>query len=216
MSVSLEILFEDSDLLVLNKPSGWLSEGGRDNQSDIEKWASEQWGRDICCCHRLDRLTSGAILLRKNRRLLSELAELFEHRRIRKSYWALVKGTWPNALTKIEKPIGIEIDGSMRIDPQVGKPSRTGIRIRGRGPKMDYTWLELMLKTGRRHQARLHCADAGHPILGDVQYGGPKRDHFFGLHARNLRFRYPGSGEEINVTTSAPVGWGKYLANFDA
>ncbi|GAB5559079.1 MAG: hypothetical protein SynsKO_07260 [Synoicihabitans sp.] len=211
MDLEPEILFEDADLLVLTKPSGWLSEGGKTGQRDLEQWATEEWGREIRCCHRLDRLTSGVILLRKNRRLLRELAALFEKHQIRKSYWALVKGIWPKDIRSISKPIAARDALSMQIDSDHGKPAETRVRVRSCNRTANYSWLDLLLKTGRRHQARLHCADAGYPILGDTVYGGPEASGLFGLHAHNLRFRHPSSGEDLNLTTSAPDSWGKFL-----
>lgn len=207
MAEAPDVIFEDNDLLVVNKPSGMLCEGGNSHRPDLEAWATMQKFLGARCCHRLDRLTSGVVLLRKNRRLTREISALFENRLIRKSYWAITTGRWPGTVTRIDAPLSSSTPGGVQAIDKEGKPAVTTVRIRGQSDAFDCTWLELLLKTGRTHQARLHCAHVGFPIRGDAVYGGAAISEFFGLHARSLKFRHPGTGQELSLEAEPPEAW---------
>ncbi len=209
-SAAPAILFEDADLLALNKPSGLLTEGGGDRESDLEQWASEHCGRPVHACHRLDRLTSGVVLLRKTARLNAALAQIFEAHRTRKLYWALVDGAWDGRIQKIDTHIVPAGPGRFANAASGGKPATTTVRVLGRTPTS--TWLGLLLKTGRTHQARLHCLHGGCPVLGDPLYGRENPDGWFGLHARELRFTHPGTAAALAITAPPPPAWTDPLA----
>ncbi|MCW5550019.1 MAG: RluA family pseudouridine synthase [Opitutaceae bacterium] len=211
MPPPIAILHEDEHLLALNKPSGLLTEGGGDREDDLEQVARRLTGKPCRACHRLDRLTSGVVLLRKNNRHNAALAALFAEHRIRKLYWALVAGRWPAGLNKIETRIAPAGPGRWANVPAGGQPAVTTCRILGRAPADTVTWLELLLKTGRTHQARLHCLHAGHPVLGDPLYGPGAQADFFGLHARELRFRHPATAAELTVVAPPPAAWAATL-----
>lgn len=206
-----DVLFADEHLLALNKPSGLLTEGGGNREDDLEQVARRLTGRPCHACHRLDRLTSGVVLLRKNNRHNAALAALFAEHRIRKLYWALVAGRWPAGLHKIETRIAPAGPGRWANVPAGGQPAVTTCRILGRATADTVTWLELLLKTGRTHQARLHCLHAGHPVLGDPLYGPGAPADFFGLHARELRFRHPATAAELTVVAPPPAAWAATL-----
>ncbi len=214
MNALPEILAEDDHLLALAKPSGWLTEGGGDRETDLEQWASVHVRKTVHCCHRLDRLTSGVVLLRKNNRFTAALAETFAGHRVRKTYWALVDGAWPSERTKIETliaPIAGE-RGRFANVASGGKPSVSTVRILGQTTTPPaVTWLSLLLKTGRTHQARLHCLAGGCPVLGDPLYGRADPAGFFGLHARELRLRHPADGRELQFTAAPPANWNALL-----
>lgn len=211
MSTRPEILFEDADLLALNKPSGLLTEGGGAREEDLEQIASRLSGKTARCCHRLDRLTSGVVLLRKTARFNAELAALFESHRMRKLYWAVVAGAWPVNVAKVETQIAAVSPGRFANVTTGGKPAVSTFRVLSSSPDATQTWLSVILKTGRTHQARLHCAHAGCPIVGDPVYGNGDHATFFGLHARELRFRHPGSNQEVSIVAPPPANWPEWM-----
>lgn len=210
MKVTPDILFEDADLLALNKPSGLLTEGGGKREDDLEQVASRLSGKIARCCHRLDRLTSGVVLLRKSARFNAELAALFESHRLRKLYWAVVDGAWPAKIAKVETEIAAVSPGRFANVASGGKVAISTFRVLGRSPDAQHSWLSVILKTGRTHQARLHCAHVGCPIVGDPVYGRGAAD-FFGLHARELRFRHPGTNREISIVAPPPDNWPEWV-----
>ncbi len=212
MPLSPEILFEDADLAAVSKPSGMRTEGGHASTGlSLEDWAISHFGDRARCCHRLDRLTSGVVLIRKNRRFNSALAEMFAKRRIKKSYWALTEGRWPKGVNSVEAPIDRCAEGKLQRVCESGKPAKTTIRIRGFDPDNHVSWVELILKTGRTHQARVHCSHIGCPILGDIDYGANERQGIFGLHARGLKFIHPGTQEALIVSAEPPAGWATFI-----
>lgn len=209
------ILHEDDDLLALNKPSGLLTEGGDGREDDLEQIASRLCGKDVRCCHRLDRLTSGVVLLRKTARHNAELAALIEQHHVRKLYWALVEGVWPAGLHRIETliaPVGNGIWANVAAD---GKPAISTFRVLASDSAQNLSWLSVLLKTGRTHQARLHCAHAGCPIIGDPVYGKGGAE-LFGLHARELRFRHPSDGRDLKIIAEPPAAWAPVLSRLQS
>ena len=207
----LEILYEDDDLLATNKPRGVLVEGGGEREVDLEVLVGERVGRRVWCCHRLDRLTSGVVLLRKTARFRTELAALFENRQIRKEYWALVEGLWDKRLQKVETRIA-PVGGGLWVNvEQRGKPAVSTVQVLGQSEVTCRSWLRLLLKTGRTHQARLHCLRGGCPVVGDPLYGSSSPCGFFGLHARQLSFRHPGSGQPLELVAPVSADWEREL-----
>ncbi len=214
---AIDLLFEDADLLALNKPSGLLTEGGGAREIDLEQWTSRHCGRDVRCCHRLDRLTSGVVLLRKTARYNAALAALFAGHRLRKLYWAIVEGAWDSRIQKIETRIAPAGTNRFANTTADGKPALTTVRVLGRSAggqgEPTRTWLALLLKTGRTHQARLHCVHGGCPVVGDPLYGRSEPTAaFFGLHARELRLRHPGTGVDLCLEAPPPPAWADALA----
>ncbi len=206
-SAEPSVLFEDEHLLALNKPSGLLTEGGATREDDLEQWATRHAGRPVRCCHRLDRLTSGTVLLRKTARYNAALAALFAGSGVRKLYWALVEGAWPATVTKVETQIAPAGPGRFANVTTGGKAAVSTVRVLGRLESPARTWLGLLLKTGRTHQARLHCSHVGCPVIGDPLYGSGPAAPFFGLHARELRFQHPADRAAITVTAPPPSTW---------
>lgn len=215
MNSQLDVLYEDEHLLVLHKPSGMLTEGGESREDDLEQTATRMTGKPTWCCHRLDRLTSGVVLLRKSRRYKAELAALFETRQVRKLYWALVEGAWPKNLHRIESEIAPVGKGVWANVTSGGNPAVSTFQVLGQSSDRNLTWLSVLLKTGRTHQARLHCAKAEHPILGDSLYGAKSPAKLFGLHARELRFRHPATGEDLKLIAPPPANWSGTLTAID-
>lgn len=203
---------EDTDLIIVNKPSGVLTESSLPEDQTLEGLVSDMIGKEVRCCHRLDKLTSGVVLMRKNRRFTRELAQIIERRQLRKSYWAIVQGIWPKNLGSISASTKRGDSGRMVVSSEDdAKTTKTSIHVLAHEATRNHSWVELLLKTGRTHQARVHCAHVGHPIIGDPLYGSGKQSDFFGLHAREIRFRHPATGNEVKVAAPAPANWSAYL-----
>ncbi len=210
--IPLKILFEDADLLVVDKPAGLtvhpapghythtLANAVLAHVPDIETGDAARPG----IVHRLDKDTSGLIIIAKNAAAHMKLADQFKTRTVAKVYSALVKG-------KLTPEQGV-IEGEIGRDPRDRK--KMAIVTRGREARTEYrviryiknyTLLEVRPKTGRTHQIRVHLAAIGHPIIGDATYGTPSEylDRQF-LHAARLSFRLPSTGEPREFESPLP------------
>lgn len=201
------VLYEDRRLLVLNKPAGLAVHGG----SGIRAGAIEALRhlrpdeRQMELVHRLDRDTSGCLLVAKKRSVLRALHEALRERRMEKRYLALVKGQWQHGDHLVDAPLlTAHRRGGERwvtVDAQ-GKPART--RFRPVQLFRDWSLLEALLETGRTHQIRVHAAHAGHPLAGDTRYGpkaggAPAGLQRMFLHAQAVSFEWPDTGEPFHV-----------------
>ena len=225
------VVLEDDFLLAIDKPAGVAVHGG----SGVSFGVIEQLrrarpeARFLELVHRLDRETSGLLLLAKKRAALLALQEQMRsphgEKSIGKTYSALVTGSWPGNLKVIDVPLHKYLDGAgerrvraVDADHAEGRRSITLVRVAQRFA--DFTLLDVTLKTGRTHQIRVHAAQAGHPIVGDDKYGdrvlarslakgeavpGTRFDRMF-LHARRLRFAHPSSGEPVDIEAPLPAG----------
>lgn len=225
INAALDILHEDSSVIVVNKPGGLLTQAplGIDSlEFRIKKLLKERdakpGGVYLGVPHRIDRPVSGAIVFAKNVRAARRISEQFEGRLVEKTYWALVAGdvqpgeaTWTDYLKKIEgEPRSVVVD---ERDP-AGRIAILHYRVMQRLP--DRTQLEITLETGRTHQIRVQCAHHGHPLLGDSLYGsserfGPwsedERERLIGLHARSLKFRHPLTRDWVECEAPLPAVW---------
>ena len=167
------VLFEDEGLLILDKPAGLAVHGGSGVSFGlIEILRAVRSERFLELAHRLDRETSGCLIVAKSRSALKTLHALQRARRIRKTYDLLVAGCWPRNLNAVELPLHryVTVGGERRVRVAGhGKPSRTTFRRVRAAPSA--TWLQAWLQTGRTHQIRVHAAASGHPVLGDDKYG---------------------------------------------
>jgi 23S rRNA pseudouridine955/2504/2580 synthase len=219
------ILFEDEHLLAIDKPSGAAVHGG----SGVSFGVIEQLrqarptARMLELVHRLDRETSGILLVAKKRTALTKLQDQFRERETGKTYLALVVGAWPANKKVIDLPLHkyLQADGERRVkvvakDDPNGMRSITLVKV---ATKIEgFTLLEVTIKTGRTHQIRVHLAAQGHPIAGDDKYGdfelnkslqkqGLKRMF---LHAWRLQFTHPASGERIELLAPLPPELAKF------
>jgi 23S rRNA pseudouridine955/2504/2580 synthase len=222
------VLLEDEHLLVINKPAGVAVHGG----SGVSFGVIEQLrmarrdAKFLELVHRLDRETSGILLVAKKRSALKNLQDQFRQRQTGKTYLAMVRGHWPAKLKVLDKPLHkYLLDGHdaqagerrvkvvSRDDPD-GMPSVTLVRVRDTLPAG--TLLEVTIKTGRTHQIRVHLASEGFPILGDEKYGDfelnkrlaranalPGLKRMF-LHAWRLQFNHPATGERLELLAELP------------
>jgi 23S rRNA pseudouridine955/2504/2580 synthase len=208
------IIFEDARILVLDKPAGLAVHGG----SGVSLGCIEALRllkpecKDLELAHRLDRDTSGCLLLAKRRSALRALHELLREGQVDKRYLTLVKGRWPEGETVIEAPLVTHrVGGEARVKvDESGKDARSTFRLLERYGKTA-SLLEVSIDTGRTHQIRVHALHAGHPVAGDERYGDRDFDEYlksFGLkrmflHAHSLSFDWPDTGEPF--TASAPL-----------
>ena len=219
------ILFEDEHLLAIDKPSGVAVHGG----SGVSFGVIEQLrmarpqAKFLELVHRLDRETSGILLVAKKRSALTNLQDQFRERETGKTYLALVSGRWPGNKKVLDKPLHKYLlpDGERRVkvvskDDPDGMPSMTLVKVRGTNATA-FTLLEVTIKTGRTHQIRVHLASEGFPIVGDDKYGDfdlnktllrpgklPALKRMF-LHAWRLQFNHPASGERVELLAQLPL-----------
>lgn len=207
------ILFEDAELLVLNKPSGIAVHGGSGSSLGVIEAIRilRPDARMLELVHRLDRDTSGVLLLAKRRTVLLALHELFRGNSVVKRYIALVYGQWPADLRHVDAPLhksSPRSGGRMVLVSSQGKSART--RFSPLSSHASSTLLEAFPETGRTHQIRVHAQHAGHPIAGDDKYGNKSFNALMRrngvnrlfLHCSSMTFRHPGGG---SMTFSAPL-----------
>ncbi len=228
MSGTIDIVHEDADLVVVNKPAGLLVHRSKiaDDETDfLLDRIREQTGSLLYLAHRLDRATSGVLLLAKSREFAGELGKLFMARDVTKRYLAVVRG-WPAA----EGTIDYALSGERERGPR--KPAVTHWRTlatttvpieMGRYPEQRYALIEALPETGRYRQIRRHLHHVSHHIIGDTSHG--RGDHnrlwriHFGmhrllLHAWRIEFTHPRSGVALRIEAPVDPVWLSVLERF--
>ena len=206
----LDVIHLDDRVLVLNKPSGLLSVPGigPDNQDCLARRAETRFpGARII--HRLDRDTSGVLVLALDADGHRDLSRQFEQRRVEKSYLAVAAGLLANDTGRIDLPLRKDMDSSPTpryiVDHEQGRAAETLYRVVERDG--DRTRLELTPRTGRSHQLRVHLAALGHPILGDDLYAPPDviaMARRLMLHAASLTIAHPSNGQRLTFESPCP------------
>jgi 23S rRNA pseudouridine955/2504/2580 synthase len=213
--LSRNILFEDEFLLVINKPSGFAVHGGTGiNTGIIEALRSIRPEASFLeLVHRLDKDTSGCLVIAKKRSSLTSLHELFRINRVHKSYLALLSGQWQRKKMWVTAPLqkNVQKGGErMVIVSRTGKEAETSFR---RLQKFEHaTLVEASPKTGRTHQIRVHAAWMGHPIIGDDRYGDKEANSLFSskglkrlmLHAEKLEMEHPETKQAVSIIAPVP------------
>jgi 23S rRNA pseudouridine955/2504/2580 synthase len=221
------VIYKDDAALVLNKPPGLATQGGTKTDEHVDRLLDALWfeqdGRPKLV-HRLDKDTSGALIVARTARTAGYFAKAFSSRTARKVYWAIVVGVPDIHDGMIELPISKQPGSGgekMHVDMKEGSPARTRYRVIERAGNAA-AWVELQPFTGRTHQLRVHMASIGHPIVGDGKYG--LRDAFLTgtisrkmhLHARRIRVDHPDPkhpGGQIDVRADLPQHFVETLAD---
>ena len=231
-ALPLSIVYEDNDLLVVNKPAGMTVHVGAGVKSGtlvnallhhVKTLSSAGGAARPGIVHRLDKMTSGLVVVAKNDATHRQLAEQFKSRAVRKTYLVLVHGRVSSARGEICKPVGR--DPVRRTRMRVGglrpREALTRYEIIRRLP--DFTLLEAHPETGRTHQIRVHFAALGHPIVGDTTYGAPGRLRIGGrevatlsrtfLHAGFLEFQHPRMRRAVSFSAPLPPELAEFLTS---
>jgi 23S rRNA pseudouridine955/2504/2580 synthase len=217
------VVHEDASLLVVDKPSGIAVHGGSGVSFGVIESlrAARPQAKFLELAHRLDRDTSGLLILCKKRGALVELHRMLRDGEVDKRYVALVAGEWPAERGEIREALHkyVTAMGERRVSvKEGGMAATTRVKVLKSAPA--FSMLELQLLTGRTHQIRVHLAHSGHPVLGDDKYGdfelnrtlakqGAKR---LFLHAARLSFRHPVGGERLKLGSPLPADMADFIA----
>src|SRR5688500_17363166 len=208
------VIYRDANAFVLDKPPGLATQGGTKTHQHLDRLLdglADDEGNRPKLVHRLDKDTSGALLVARTARAAGHFAKTFSGRTARKVYWAIVTGVPSPDEGQIDLPLAKQPGTGgekMHVDEENGLAARTRWRLIDRAGNRA-AWVELQPLTGRTHQLRAHMAALGHPIVGDAKYGGPEAFLTGGvsrkmhLHARRIRVDTP-DGEAIDVTANLP------------
>ena len=227
-NIPLEILYEDNDIIVINKPKGMVVHPANGNPDGTLVNAIMAKCKDSLSgiggeirpgiVHRLDKNTSGVIIVAKNDKAHIKLSEDLKNHKIKKTYIALVRGI----IKENEATINMPIDRSkqdrkkMAVDKN-GKEAITHFKVLKRYNEK-YTLLEINIETGRTHQIRVHLSHIGYPIIGDDTYSNGKNEWgVIGqcLHAKSLKFEHPITGKEMLIEAELPEYFQKILENLE-
>jgi 23S rRNA pseudouridine1911/1915/1917 synthase len=224
--IPLAILYEDEDLVAVDKPAGMVVHAGAGIHSGtlvnallhrFEALSGVGGPLRPGIVHRLDRYTSGVLLVAKNDAAHRQLAAQFSGRRVEKVYLALVHGRVLLESGRIERPIARDPVHRTRMTARLaeGRAAWSEYRVLRRFAR--FTFLEVRIGTGRTHQIRVHLASIGHPVAGDALYGAPARiegmpplGRYF-LHAHRIRFRRPSTGMELVVEAPLPAALAEWM-----
>jgi len=229
--IPLEVLYEDDDVAVVNKPAGLTVHAGAGaRRGTLVNALLHRFGRLSSAggplrpgiVHRLDKPTSGVLVVAKNDAAHARLAEQFRAREVEKRYLALVHGRMARTRGVIELPVARDLKRRTRMTTRraAGRAARTEYRVLA--SVGGFSLLEAFLRTGRTHQLRVHFSALGHPVVGDALYGAPRAlrrgnetlpplNRIF-LHAERLRFRHPRTGKLIEARAPLPGELAELLA----
>lgn len=217
------ILFEDNHLLVVNKPSGLATMGALEGEPSLVDWARTDLKRRyqkpgnvyIGVVQRLDAWASGVLVLAKTSKAAARLTAQFAARETAKEYWCVVEGlveptagTWRDFLAKDDAARRVRVVAKSAPGAQIAELNYT---VRGRSSDEQFSWLEIELLTGRKHQIRVQCSARGHAIIGDQKYDAETRfaPETIALHSRTLTIQHPIRNEALTFTAPLPVSWRK-------
>jgi 23S rRNA pseudouridine1911/1915/1917 synthase len=247
-AIPLEIVYEDGDLAVVNKPAGMMVHAGAGATEDernrgtlvnallhhMQELSGTGGPLRPGIVHRLDKQTSGLIVIAKNDNAHARLASMFARRQVRKLYLTLVQGTLSEDKGTVNAPIARDAVRRTRMTTrrEGGRSAVSHWHVLRRisGPYGNFTLASVRIETGRTHQIRVHMASLGHPVVGDTLYGAataiaPKSDHSrlprlvldrnF-LHAAELEFVHPLSGERLSLVSNLPADLKAFMAQLAA
>ena len=217
-NIPVEIIYEDNDIIVVNKPKGMVVHPGSGNPDgtlvnslmNICKDSLSGIGGEIRpgIVHRLDKDTSGILVVAKNDKAHINLSEQIKDHKVEKTYIALVRGIVKENEAKIDMPIARSPkDRKKMAVVQGGKRAVTNFKVLERFPKDNCTLLEVKIETGRTHQIRVHLSEIGYPLIGDEVYSnGKNKWQIKGqcLHSKSLKFKHPITGKEMYLEAKLP------------
>lgn len=219
--IDLDILYEDDDIIVVNKPSGMVVHPGNGNTSHTLVNALINYTNKLSgingdvrpgIVHRIDKDTSGVLLIAKNDHIHKILADGFKNKTIKRVYVALLKGEFPNSSATIDAPIGRDTTDRKRmcVTKDNSKDAITHMKVIKRYD--GYTLVELRLETGRTHQIRVHMKYIGYPVYNDPVYTNDKVSDFGQfLHAKSLEFNHPRTNEHMYFESPIPHEFESFL-----
>jgi 23S rRNA pseudouridine1911/1915/1917 synthase len=221
VAMNLDIVYEDDDIMVINKPSGLVVHPGSGNKNntlvngllDYTNNLSDINGEERPgIVHRLDKDTSGLMLVAKSNKAHQILTEDFANHRVKREYYALIKGVFPHNTAIIDAPIGRDEKNrkKMCVTAKNSKKAITNLTVLKR--YQDYTLIKLNLETGRTHQIRVHMAYIGYPIVNDPLYNN-KNATSFGqfLHSKTITFIHPITKKEMHFESDLPKEFQDFL-----
>ena len=229
-AIPLTILYEDDDVVAIDKPAGMVVHAGAGVHSGtlvnalLHRFSTLSGVGGAMrpgIVHRLDRFTSGVLLVAKNDAAHQSLATQFSGRHVEKIYLALVHGRVKRDSGRIERPIARDPVRRTRMTARLdeGRAAWSEYRVLRRFER--FTLLEVRIGTGRTHQIRVHLASIGHPVVGDALYGAPKKiegrpalERYF-LHAHRIRFERSSDGKEISVASPLPKELEEWMADLE-
>lgn len=203
----VKILYSDEAVLVIDKPAGLhtLPDGYDPALPHVRSLLEPEYGR-LWIVHRLDRETSGVLVLARTAEAHRSLNTQFEQHQVRKVYHALVEGcpAWQETTANLPLRVNVGHRHRTAVDPRRGKPAVTHLRVIENFA--DTTLVEALPKTGRTHQIRAHLSALGHPIVGDELYGARSSPSGLHLHALSLEFTHPITGERLKFESENTTG----------
>jgi len=223
--IDLNILYEDDYIIVVDKPSGMVVHPGAGNSSHTlvnalinhtDKLSHNNSEVRPGIVHRIDKDTSGVLLVAKNDKVHEILAEGFKNKTIKRVYVALLVGTLPSETATIDAPIGRDKNNRLRmtVTKENSKEAVTHLKVIKRFK--NYTLVEARLETGRTHQIRVHTKYIGHPVANDPVYTDSKASSFGQmLHAKSLEFDHPVTGEHMYFESRLPREFEEFLNSLE-
>ncbi len=223
--IPVEIIYEDNDIIVVNKPKGMVVHPANGNPDGtlvnaimaICKDSLSGIGGEIRpgIVHRIDKDTSGILIVAKNDKAHINLSEQIKNHEVKKTYIAMVRGMVKENEATINMPIGRSTkDRKKMAVTKNGKEAITHFKVIERYPEHNCTLLEVKIETGRTHQIRVHLSQIGYPIIGDTVYSNGKNEWGIQgqcLHAKSLKFKHPTTGKEMFLEAELPRDLGTLL-----
>lgn len=225
-NIKLDIIYEDNDLMVINKPSGMVVHPGNGNTSHTLVNALMGYTSNLSntngefrpgIVHRIDKDTSGIIIVAKNNKAHELLAEGFKNKTIKREYTALLIGELPTETATIDAPIGRDKEERKRmcVTPDNSKHAVTHLNVLKR--YKGYTLVNLSLETGRTHQIRVHMKYIGYPVYNDPVYTNMKTTPFGQfLHSRSVDFIHPITKEKLHFEAPLPTEFQEFIDNLES
>jgi 23S rRNA pseudouridine955/2504/2580 synthase len=215
--IKSSIVYDSKNFVVINKPPNYAVHGGSGLNFGVIEIIRKiyKYSENFNLAHRIDKSTSGCLVVAKKMSALRDIHKQFRDRSVKKTYECIVKGAWPEGLKKISNALDIKktnVTEQKTVKTEFGKKSLTKFYIE---EKMEgFTRIKAIPHTGRKHQIRFHCLDAGYPIIGDKKYfmGNSKSDaHRLMLHAREITFK--DSEESVTISAFEDFGLSEFKTN---